>query len=76
MQKFGIKAMVILIASILLTLCLPIPALAAGLGVSPPSIEITEVLRGNEYNRTITFFSSATEPVDVTLSVLGTSKDG
>jgi hypothetical protein len=68
-----------LIGAVLLVLLLmssiPATVYAAGLGSSPPSIEITDALRGNNYQRTIRFFSSAEEPVTLSLSANGAISD-
>jgi uncharacterized membrane protein len=72
LKRFGAKAIGIMAILLLSLYGLPSPAYAAGLGVSPPSLVISETLRGNEYSRTVTIFSSADEPVNVALTTEGT----
>jgi len=48
---------------------------AAGLGVSPPSIEITDALRGNVYQKHFRLFNSDVQPVNIVLTVKGDFTD-
>jgi hypothetical protein len=66
----GITLLVLIVIS-----SIPATVYAAALGSSPASIEITDALRGNNYQRIVRFFSNAEQPVTITLSTSGAIAD-
>jgi hypothetical protein len=72
MLKIGAKKIIVITLLIMILISsIPAAVYAAGLGVSPASIEITDALRGNNYQRAVRFYSSAEEPVSITLNTTG-----
>jgi hypothetical protein len=52
------KAKAIIVLTLMLACLIPAPLQASGIGVSPPSMEIADALRGAEYERTIRLFNT------------------
>jgi hypothetical protein len=70
-KKFiGITLLVLLVIS-----SIPTRVYAAALGSSPSSIEITDALRGNNYQRIVRFFSNAEQPATIKLTANGAMAD-
>lgn len=70
-RKSITKSAVITLISLLLLWLFPAPAAAGGLGVTPPTLELTDALKGDEYQRTVRLFNTMEEPTNLSLSTSG-----
>lgn len=61
--------------ALLLPWLLPLPVEASGIGISPPTIEIADAYRGNEYRRTVTVFNAGQEARSFALEAKGEIED-
>jgi len=71
MLNKGTRFMATILAMLLLSCLLVLPVAAAGMGVGPSHLEITDALRGGEYERLLTLFNLGNEEVTFGFSVTG-----
>jgi len=75
MLNKGTRFMSIVLALLLLSCLLVLPAAAAGMGVGPSYLEITDAMRGGEYERLLTLFNLGDEDVNFGFVVTGEASD-
>jgi len=70
-RKSITKSAAITLTSLLVLCLLPAPVAAGGLGVTPPTLEIADALKGGEYQRTVRLFNTMEEVTNLSLSTSG-----
>ena len=70
-KRVGIRTTSIVLVLISLTVTISFPVVATGIAVTPSHLEISDALRGGEFERNITIYNPDPEITSYTLSVSG-----